>query len=59
MKTVQYIAFKKCPTNDPHKHLRSFIEICGTIKINDVTEKHLKSALIASKFRVIIASWFV
>ncbi|XP_038880454.1 uncharacterized protein LOC120072115 [Benincasa hispida] len=39
------IAFRGRLTKDPYKHLRYFLEICGTVKINGVTNDAIRLRL--------------
>lgn len=39
---THHIVFRRHPTEDPHKHLRDFINISITIEINGVTGDAIK-----------------
>ena len=39
------LAFRGNTNEDPHKHLWSFLEICGTVKMNDVSNDAIKLRL--------------
>jgi len=39
------LAFRGRTNEDPHKHLRSFLEICGTVKMNGVSNDAIKLRL--------------
>lgn len=44
------IAFREHPTDDPHKHIRSFIKICETIKMNGVSSDTIKTKIVSFFF---------
>lgn len=47
------IAFKGYPIDDPHKYIRSFIEMCGTLKKNEVFNDEIKLRLFLSLHRTV------
>ena len=42
---AQELSFRGRSTKDPHKHLQSFLEICKSVKMNEVSNYGMKLIL--------------
>ena len=42
LQMLQNILFHELPNENPNMHLTNFIEVCGTVKYNGVTEEALR-----------------
>ena len=54
---VQQAQFSRSPLDDPNIHLAMFLEICDTVKMNDVTEDTIRLRLFPFSLRDKARGW--